>query len=112
MPSRRPATARKDLRSLLIAGDLSNIREFPDGRAATVKSFEPLDRGKVQRAELRLGDGQVVFVDVEAAAATVDSQLTAEPAAWLATVVASKLSPPDALTFWCIGPWRSCRGRR
>ena len=22
------------------------------------------------------------------------------------------LSPPDPLTFWCIGPWRSCRGRR
>jgi hypothetical protein len=25
---------------------------------------------------------------------------------------ASRLSPPEPLTFWCIGPWRSCTGRR
>jgi hypothetical protein len=66
LPSRRPATARKDLRSLLIAGEVSHVREFPDGRAATAESFEPLDRN-VQRAVLRLSDGQVVFVDVETA---------------------------------------------
>jgi ADP-ribosylglycohydrolase len=63
-PSKPVGRAVRDVRTLLTAGNISAIREFPDGRTAKVKSLEPLDGG-MRRANLLLSDGQLVFVDVE-----------------------------------------------